>query len=127
MIHKVTEARGLGVTTRLDSVHVCEDAAMEPMKPMKPMKALEPVRKGSDAAKTWWPHELGTPSVSGSSNDLRYAYFADKHRLAVDDGQQVNVYNTGPKAISGLVPKGRRVPRLRVLLTARRREGHHSR
>ena len=100
MIHKVTEARGLGVTTRLDSVHVCEDAAMEPMKPMKPMKALEPVRKGSDAAKTWWPHELGTPSVSGSSNDLRYAYFADKHRLAVDDGQQVNVYDTGPKAIN---------------------------
>jgi len=65
------------------------------------MKPLEPITKGSPAAKTWWPDELGSPSVSGSSNDLRYAYFAGKHRLAVDDGQRVKVYDTVGKAISG--------------------------
>jgi hypothetical protein len=72
---------------------------MEPMKPIQPMKPLEPITKGSPA--TWWPHELGSPSVSGSSNDLRYAYFAAKHRLAVDDGQHVKVYDTVGKANSG--------------------------
>ena len=71
------------------------------MKPMKPMKPLEPITKGSEAAKSWWPHELGSPSVSGSSNDLRYAYFADGHRLAVDDGKHIKVYDTGGKTISG--------------------------
>ena len=71
------------------------------MKPMKPMKPLEPITKGSEAARSWWPHELGTPSVSGSSNDLRYAYFDAKHRLAVDDGKQIKVYDTGSKPISG--------------------------
>ncbi len=65
------------------------------------MKPLEPVTKGSEAAKTWWSHELGTPSVTGSSNDLRYAYFAAVHRLAVDDGQHIKVYDTGGEPISG--------------------------
>src|ERR1700712_1835204 len=74
---------------------------MEPMKPMKPMKSLEPITKGSEAAARWWPQELGKPSVSGSSNDLRYAYFAGKPRLAVDDGQRIKVYDTGGKPISG--------------------------
>lgn len=71
------------------------------MKPLKPMKPLEPIRKGSDAANTWWPHALGDPSVSGSSNGLRYAYFAIKHRLAVDDGRNVKLYDTGDQKISG--------------------------
>ena len=46
---------------------------MEPMKPMKPMKPLEPMTMGSEAAERWWPHDLGTPSVAGASNELRYA------------------------------------------------------
>ena len=68
---------------------------------MKPMKPMEPIAKSSEAAKSWWPHELGNPSVTGSSNDLRYAYFASKHRLVVDDGQHIKLYDTGGKSISG--------------------------
>ena len=75
--------------------------AMEPMKPMKPMKPMEPITKGPEAAKSWWPHGLGRPSVTGSSNHLRYAYFAGTHRLAVDDGQHIKVYDTAGQAISG--------------------------
>lgn len=74
---------------------------MEPMKPMKPLKPLEPITKGSEKARSWWPHELGSPGVTGSSNDLRYAYFAGKHRLAVDDGQHVKVYDTDAQKIGG--------------------------
>ena len=68
---------------------------------MKPMKPLEPIRKGSEEANTWWPPELGQPSVSGSSDGLRYAYFSAKHRLAVDDGRKIRLYDTGSKDISG--------------------------
>ena len=79
------------------------------MKPMKPMKPLEPIRRESEEAKKWWPHDLGSPSVSGSSNDLRYAYFADKHRIAVDDGKHVKVYDTGGEHISGFSSSESRV------------------
>lgn len=40
------------------------------MEPMKPMSAAE----------KWWPGDLGEPSTIGSQNELRYAFFADKHR-----------------------------------------------
>ena len=65
------------------------------------MKPLEPITKGSEAAKSWWPHDLGSPGVTGSSNALRYAYFAGKQRLAVDDGQHVKVYDTDGQKIGG--------------------------
>jgi hypothetical protein len=74
---------------------------MEPMTPIKPMKPLAPIRKGSEEANTWWPAELGQPSVSGSSDGLRYAYFAARQRLAVDDGRRIRLYDTGNEKISG--------------------------
>ena len=72
---------------------------MEPMQPMKPMKAM-------GHGETWWPADLGEPSASGSANAFRYAYFADRGRLAVDDGQSVQVYDTGGKRISGFHSSG---------------------
>ncbi len=77
------------------------------MKPLKLLKALEPVRKSSGAVTTWWPQDLGTPSVLGSSNGLQYAYFADRHRLVVDDGKTVKVYDTEAKLISGFTSDDR--------------------
>ena len=74
---------------------------MEPMKPMQPMKPMEPFAQGAKKTDARWPHDLGSPSVTGSSNDLHYAYFADKDRLAVDDGKEVKVYDTRGLSISG--------------------------
>ena len=67
---------------------------MEPMKPMEPMKAPE----------RWWPEDLGeSPNSSGGQNDMRYAFFGDKHRLAFDSGDgNVKVYDTGSHKISGV-------------------------
>jgi hypothetical protein len=67
---------------------------MSPMKPMEPMK--EPVR--------WWPEELGEqPSSAGGQNEMRYAFFGDQHRLAVDTGDgKVQVYDTGDHRISSV-------------------------
>lgn len=54
-----------------------------------------------DPAANWWPAELGTPSASGAQNNMRYAYFAAAHRLAVDAGGEVWVYDTQDHQIGG--------------------------
>ncbi|WP_182867149.1 SHOCT domain-containing protein [Stieleria mannarensis] len=54
-----------------------------------------------DPTTNWWPRELGTPTSQGSQNSLRYAYFADKHRLAVTTGGTPWVYDTLDHQIGG--------------------------
>jgi hypothetical protein len=68
---------------------------MEPMKPMKPMEPMKPITP-------WWPEDLGQPETSGGQNDLRYAYFAGSHRLAVSHRGKVTLYDTGEHKISGV-------------------------
>ena len=50
---------------------------------------------------SWWPSDLGNPSIHGSSNGFRYAYFAVANRLAVDDGKEIKLYDTGEKLVAG--------------------------
>ena len=71
---------------------------MEPMKPMQPMKPMAPM-KGQGP---WWSEDLGEPNTSGSEDDLKYAYFADRHRLAVSRAGRVTVYDTGEHEITGV-------------------------
>jgi hypothetical protein len=76
---------------------------MEPMpamKPMSPMKPLEPMK----APERWWPEELGeNPNSAGGQNEIRYAFFAEQKRLAVETGRgQVKLYHTGDHRISGV-------------------------
>ncbi len=68
---------------------------MKPMKPMQPMKPMAPMEQ-------WWPDELGQPNSIGSQNDLRYAYFADSRRLAVQRGGKTTLYDTGEHRIGGV-------------------------
>ncbi len=49
----------------------------------------------------WWPPELGQPAASGAQNTLRYAWFPDQRRLAVDSGGDVWVYDTLDHRIGG--------------------------
>lgn len=51
---------------------------------------------------SWWPGELGSPSSSGSQNNLSYAIFPDSRRLAVNLNGQVTVYDTGDHMIGGV-------------------------
>ena len=66
------------------------------MAPMKPIKPMEP----SDSS--WWPKGLSNPSSSGSQNGVKYAYFAEQRRLAVEQGGKVSQYDTGEHRISGV-------------------------
>ncbi len=50
----------------------------------------------------WWPMNLGTPSAVGAQNDLQYAVFPGTRRLAINDGEQIEIYDTGKHRIFGV-------------------------
>jgi len=54
-----------------------------------------------DPSAQWWPAALGAPTASGSQNQVRYAYFANAARLAVETQGQVWLYDTGNHQIGG--------------------------
>lgn len=54
-----------------------------------------------DPTARWWPREIGAPSATGSQNNVRYAYFANARRLAVETNGQVWVYDTLDHQIGG--------------------------
>jgi hypothetical protein len=49
----------------------------------------------------WWPDFLGQAGSTGAQNDMRYAFFPDSHRLAIEVGGRVTVYDTGDHRIGG--------------------------
>ena len=49
----------------------------------------------------WWPADLGNPASTGAQNNLQYACFPVARRLAIRQGDQVSVYDTGEHRISG--------------------------
>ena len=54
-----------------------------------------------DPTANWWPSELGSPSATGAQNNVRYAYFGNTRRLAVETGGHVWVYDTQDHQIGG--------------------------
>jgi hypothetical protein len=56
---------------------------------------------GSGSAGHWWPAELGSPASTGAQNDLRYAFFPDARRLAIEERGRVRVYDAGDHRLSG--------------------------
>lgn len=61
-----------------------------------------PAPKGSSGGNNWWPGDLGSPSSSGSQNNIRYAFFPQACRLVVELDGQVTVYDTLNHQISGV-------------------------
>jgi Short C-terminal domain len=49
----------------------------------------------------WWPAGLGNPSATGAQNTVRYAFFPEKGRLAIDHDGKVEVYDTLDHLIQG--------------------------
>ncbi|MEL6061631.1 MULTISPECIES: SHOCT domain-containing protein [unclassified Methylobacterium] len=50
----------------------------------------------------WWPADLGSPASTGSQNGMRYAYFPESRRLAVESGSGVALYDTAEHRITGV-------------------------
>jgi hypothetical protein len=56
---------------------------------------------GEAVSKNWWPSKLGSPSSTGSQNSMRYAFFPDTRRLAIERDGELTIYNTGAHRLSG--------------------------
>ena len=52
--------------------------------------------------KSWWPKACGTPASSGSQNGMRYAYFPETRRLAIERDGILSLHDTGDHRISGV-------------------------
>ena len=54
------------------------------------------------AQPNWWGPDLKFPNTSGGQNGMRYAYFAQARRLAIESNGQVIVYDTLDHNIGGV-------------------------
>jgi hypothetical protein len=77
-------------------------APMQGMAPMKPMEPMKPMKPMAPPDSSWWPQGLSNPGSSGGQNGLRYAFFPDQRRLAVEQNGKVTQYDTGDHQISGV-------------------------
>jgi hypothetical protein len=64
------------------------------------VRQLRPQQPVSDSS---WPKELGIASTSGSSAEMRYAYFPQNRRLAVEWGGVVTIYDTAEYQFRGML------------------------
>jgi hypothetical protein len=60
--------------------------------PAGPVSLFVPPTGGGSG--NWWPENLGWASSTGMQNGIRYAYFAQARRLAIEIGGTVTVYDT---------------------------------
>jgi hypothetical protein len=67
------------------------------------MNKLHAVRTHLPTSNSRWPRELGLASTSGSSEELRYAYFPQNRRLAVESGGSLTIYDIGDYQFRGLL------------------------
>ena len=50
----------------------------------------------------WWGLDLGRPNSSGGQNGMRYAWFSQTHRLAMESNGEVTIYDTLKHQIGGV-------------------------
>lgn len=67
--------------------------------PVGPVSLFVPPPAGSSG--DWWPGDIGWPSSTGAQNNVRYAYFREARRLAIDVNGAVMVYDTLDHQIGG--------------------------
>ncbi len=67
--------------------------------PFGPVSLFVPSAPGTSG--DWWPADLGWPDSTGAQNDVRYAYFAQPRRLAIEVNGKVMIYDTLDHQISG--------------------------
>ncbi len=67
--------------------------------PMGPVSLFIPPASGS--AGDWWGTDLRWPTSTGAQNGVRYAYFDQARRLAIEINGQVTIYDTLDHQIGG--------------------------
>jgi hypothetical protein len=64
---------------------------------------VRPLRPQPLASKSSWPAELGIASTSGTSPEMRYAYFPQNQRLAVEWHGVLTIYDTATYQFRGML------------------------
>ncbi|MGZ8161931.1 MAG: SHOCT domain-containing protein [Methylobacter sp.] len=64
-----------------------------------PVSLFVPPPAGSSG--NWWPADLQFPNSTGAQNNIRYAYFANIRRLAIEANGHVTLYDTLDHQIGG--------------------------
>lgn len=59
------------------------------------------ISPASGASGDWWGSDLRWPTSTGAQNGVRYAYFAQARRLAIEVGGRVTIYDTLDHQIGG--------------------------
>jgi hypothetical protein len=67
------------------------------------MNKLHAVPTHLATSNSCWPPEFGPASTSGSSEELRYAYFPKNRRLAVESDGSLMIYDIGDYQFRGLL------------------------
>ncbi|TVR63123.1 MAG: SHOCT domain-containing protein, partial [Candidatus Competibacteraceae bacterium] len=67
--------------------------------PVGPVSLFVPPAPGGSS--DWWGADLRWPTSTGAQNGVRYAYFAQAQRLAIDLGGRVTIYDTLDHQIGG--------------------------
>lgn len=70
-----------------------------PYGPVGPVSLFVPPAPGTSG--DWWPADLRWPNSTGAQNGVRYAYFAQARRLAIEVNGKVTVYDTLDHQIGG--------------------------
>lgn len=97
-----------------DLADAMRTAPPAPQSEARPDPGAVPDGPDRDAAQdgAWWPGGLGRPSASGAQNGQRYAYFAERRRLAIARDGRVTLYDTGRHLIYGVSQQQGRDQRL---------------
>ncbi len=76
------------------------DSYRDASAPMNPSASLF-VAPAPGTSSDWWPSDLRWPNSTGAQNGVRYAYFAQARRLAIELNGSVTVYDTQDHQIGG--------------------------
>ncbi|SBT04282.1 conserved hypothetical protein [Candidatus Accumulibacter aalborgensis] len=83
------------LTSSYSGAHQLQDGAG----PVGPVSLFVPHAAGDSGE--WWGADLRWPTSTGAQNGVRYAYFAQARRLAIEVGGQVTIYDTLDHQIGG--------------------------
>src|ERR1700685_3451606 len=64
---------------------------------------VRPLRPQQPVSKSNWPSALGIASTSGTSPEMRYAYFPQNRRLAVEWQGVLTIYDTAEYQFRGML------------------------
>lgn len=67
--------------------------------PAGPVSLFVPAASGISS--DWWPADLGRPNSTGAQNNVRYAFFAQPRRLAIEVNGKMTLYDTLAHQING--------------------------